>query len=93
MTSAFLYACLSTQKVVDYVKDRVNTLMQPILSIVDLLSMPIPIPPSGVQTKIMHQMDSLRDETQGLATIYKHKLAAVDELKKSLQHHAFLGEL
>ena len=93
VTSAFLFAYLSTQMVVDYVKDRVNTLMQPNLSIVDLRSMPIPIPPKNSQTKIIHQVDSLREETQSLATIYDRKLAALDDLKKSLLHQAFTGEI
>ena len=32
-------------------------------------------------------------ETQRLATIYGCKLAALDDLKKSLLHQAFSGEL
>jgi type I restriction enzyme S subunit len=32
-------------------------------------------------------------ETQRLASIYQQKLAALDELKKSLLHQAFSGEL
>ncbi len=36
---------------------------------------------------------SLREETQRLATIYERKLAALDDLKKSLLHQAFSGEL
>ena len=33
------------------------------------------------------------NETKRLATIYERKLAALDELKKSLLHQAFTGEL
>jgi type I restriction enzyme S subunit len=33
------------------------------------------------------------DETQRLAEIYASKLAALDELKKSLLHQAFTGAL
>ena len=33
------------------------------------------------------------EETQRLATIYQRKLAAFDDLKKSLLHQAFSGEL
>ena len=32
-------------------------------------------------------------ETQRLASLYQRKLAALDELKKSLLHQAFSGEL
>jgi type I restriction enzyme S subunit len=31
-------------------------------------------------------------ETQRLEFLYQHKLAALDELKKSLLHQAFTGE-
>ena len=89
----FLFAYLSTQTVVDYVKERVNTLMQPNLSITDLRSMPIPAPPRREQNKISEQLDSLREETQRLARLYERKLAALEALKKSLLHQAFTGEL
>ncbi|MBC7979799.1 MAG: restriction endonuclease subunit S [Armatimonadetes bacterium] len=89
----FLFAFLSTQTVVDYVKGRVNTLMQPNLSIADLRSLPIPLPPLSEQIKITNQIDALREETQRLATLYTRKLAALEALKKSLLHQAFSGEL
>jgi type I restriction enzyme S subunit len=46
-----------------------------------------------VQKGIVSQLDSLNAETQRLARIYEQKLAALDELKKSLLHQAFTGEL
>jgi len=93
LNGAFLFAYLSTQMVVDYVKERVNTLMQPNLSITDLRSMPIPAPPRREQNKITEQLDSLREETQRLARLYERKHAALEALKKSLLHQAFTGEL
>ena len=35
----------------------------------------------------------LTEETQRITTIYERKLAALDDLKKSLLHQAFSGEL
>jgi type I restriction enzyme, S subunit len=93
LSSAFLFAYLSTQTVVDFVKERVITLMQPNLSITDLRSMPIPAPPRREQNRITHQLDLLRKETQRLTSLYESKLAALEELKKSLLHQAFNGEL
>jgi type I restriction enzyme S subunit len=93
LKGAFLFAYLSTQAVVDYVKERVNTLMQPNLSITDLRAMPIPVPPRREQDKITEQFDGLREETQRLAGLYERKLAALEALKKSLLHQAFTGEL
>jgi type I restriction enzyme S subunit len=45
------------------------------------------------QREIVGTLDSLVAETQRLATIYERKLAALDDLKKSLLHRAFSGEL
>ena len=93
MSDTFLFAFLSTQTVVDYVKARVNTLMQPNLSITDLRLMPIPFPPLAEQIEITNRIDALREETQRLTSLYTRKLAALEALKKSLLHRAFSGEL
>ncbi len=53
----------------------------------------LPVPPIAVQRKAMAKADDLLAETQRLESIYKQKLAALDELKKSLLHRAFNGEL
>ncbi len=50
-------------------------------------------PPFKKQTQIAAQLDNLAAETQHLESIYQRKLAALDELKKSLLHQAFSGEL
>jgi type I restriction enzyme S subunit len=52
-----------------------------------------PFPSLKVQAELVTTLDSLREETQRLASIYQQKLAALDELKKSLLHQAFSGEL
>ncbi len=46
-----------------------------------------------LQDSIVRQLDSLRGETRRLESIYRQKLAALDELKKSLLHRAFCGQL
>lgn len=93
LSGGFLFAYLGTQGVAEFVKERVNTLMQPNLSITDLRLMPIPAPPRREQEKITRRLDSLRVETQRLARIYEQKLAALEALKKSLLHQAFTGQL
>lgn len=45
------------------------------------------------QKVIAAKLDSLLDETQRLESLYQRKLAALDELKKSLLHQAFSGAL
>ncbi len=59
----------------------------------ELKSVMIPVPSRGHQQRVVTTIDSLSEETQRLESIYQHKLAALDELKKSLLHRAFNGEL
>lgn len=54
----------------------------------------IAFPKSMVEQQlIVDQLVSLREETQRLESLYQRKLAALDELKKSLLQQAFNGEL
>lgn len=45
------------------------------------------------QKTIVDKLESLSEETQRLSSVYQQKLVALDELKKSLLHHAFTGQL
>lgn len=45
------------------------------------------------QDALIESLDSLRAETQRLGAIYQKKLRSLDELKQSLLHKAFSGEL
>lgn len=45
------------------------------------------------QEKIVSIMDAVRTKTQRLEALYQQKLTALDELKKSLLHQAFSGQL
>lgn len=93
ISSSYLFAYLSTSTVLDYVKQRVNTLMQPNLSINDLRTMPIPLPPVEEGKQIVLQLQLTEKESQRLESLYQQKLAALEELKKSLLHQAFSGAL
>ena len=53
----------------------------------------VPVLSRGHQQRIVATIDSLSEETQRLEAIYQQKLAALDELKKSLLHQAFTGAL
>jgi type I restriction enzyme S subunit len=46
-----------------------------------------------VQLEIVDRFDALREETRRLESLYQQKLAALEELKKSLLHQAFRGGL
>jgi type I restriction enzyme S subunit len=45
------------------------------------------------QAALSANLDALHAETQRLESLYRQKLAALDELKKSLLHQAFSGAL
>jgi len=51
------------------------------------------LPTVKKQRVLAGKLDALHEETQRLESHYQRKLAAFDELKKSLLHQAFSGEL
>lgn len=63
------------------------------INIGDLRKLKLPIPPKTEQRVFTKKFDELSDATQRLESIYQQKLAALDELKKSLLHQAFSGAL
>lgn len=71
----------------------VSGMAQPKLNQKSLNSIPVPSPTLPQRREIVANLDSLQDETQRLESVYQRKLAALDELKKSLLHQAFSGEL
>ncbi len=67
--------------------------VMPNLSNTDLGSLSIYLPPLDKQIDIVEHVDCLHAETQHLTRLYERKLAALEELKKSLLHQAFNDEL
>jgi type I restriction enzyme, S subunit len=53
----------------------------------------VPVPHVDVQADVVDRLDSLTRQTQLLESVYRRKLAALDELKASLLHEAFSGNL
>ena len=51
------------------------------------------LPSVQEQEQIAARLDALAEETQRLIAVYERKLTALDELKKSLLHQAFSGQL
>lgn len=58
-----------------------------------LKKLEIPLPPLHEQSRIVARIFELRAETTSLEALYRQKLAAIDELKQSILHRAFSGEL
>ena len=70
-----------------------NGAAQPNLGAKSVAKYPISFPEMTEQSVFTNGLVKLREETQRLAGIYERKVAALDELKKSLLHRAFSGEL
>lgn len=90
----------ATQRFVEFylesiaLDEYVTGAAQPKLTQKALNSIPIPIPESvEEQAKIVKSLDALSAETARLSSLYSRKLELLEELKKSLLHRAFAGEL
>jgi type I restriction enzyme S subunit len=67
--------------------------VMPNLSNTDLGNLSIDLPPIERQKAILLEVEVIAKETQRLESLYRQKLTALDELKKSLLHQAFSGAL
>ncbi len=66
---------------------------QPNLGAKDLAKFSISVPPAAQQLQTSDKLDSLMAAVENLESVYSAKLAALDELKKSILQKAFSGEL
>lgn len=66
---------------------------QPNLGAKDLAKFSISVPPAAQQLQASEKLNSLMAEVENLESVYSEKLAALDELKKSILQKAFSGEL
>jgi len=87
----FAFSCRSVAEALNKLKSGTTNVAA--IYYKDLRSLVIPIAPIEVQRAIVSKLTHLRTETQRLEAIYEQKLAALYELKKSLLHQAFSGEL
>ena len=58
-----------------------------------LSALRVPFPIATEQETLVARLKSISEETQRLESIYQQKLSTLEELKKSLLHQAFTGEL
>ena len=90
----FLNYFLNSQIALEYGKTVViSSVNQANINGSKLKGYPIPAPPLKDQKIIVKKLNDVRDETQRLEGIVQQKLTALDELKKSLLHRAFNGDL
>lgn len=85
----FLKSNNARQKMIDSgIGTNIKSLNQATLS-----ELVIPFPSNVEQAHIVYRLEALNLETHRLESIYRQKLEALDELKKSLLHQAFSGQL
>lgn len=63
------------------------------INLEDLRLLPVSVPPLDEQMKIVSYLDQRNAETKHLSSLYQRKIDALDELKQSLLHQAFSGQL
>ena len=89
----FLVRLLRSQSCKKRLEAIAGGAVMPNLSNTDLGTFEIRLPPLGVQRAVVEAVEALADEVQRIEGIFQRKLAALDELKKSLLHQAFSGQL
>ena len=89
----FLFFYLRSKAFLDILYPTANGTRQANLSSVTIKTLPIPLCSVEKQKAIAAGLNTLEEETQRLESLYQRKLAALDELKKSLLHRAFSGQL
>ncbi len=93
ISNRFVYYFTATPDFVEQAGINTRTSAQPKLALSRLSTIRLGIPDLAVQESLADKFDALREETQRLESLYQRKLAALEELKKSLLHQAFNGEL
>jgi type I restriction enzyme S subunit len=89
----FLLYFLKSPQAASYVQGASKGGAQEFVGLTELRRFPVPLPPLKQQDKLAERFQSLRAETQPLASLYRHKLTTLEALKKSLLHQAFTGKL
>jgi len=93
-TNEFFYHVFNTQAVRKEIHDSASGVKVRHTSPTKIGQVVVAFPTSiSEQNRIVATLSSLATETQRLESIYQQKLTALDDLKKSLLHQAFSGNL
>jgi restriction endonuclease S subunit len=91
---AYLFEILRSGIVKEQIRKYTTGAAQPQLPIKTLVNFSIPVPMALVrQLELVKQIREFEPETQRLESLYQQKIPALDELKQSLLHQAFSGQL
>lgn len=89
----FLFRFLLSSAFRERLQEAGHGAAQQNVSTKEIECVPISLPSLDIQRSIIEQFDEFASETQRLESLYQSKLDALDELKKSLLHQAFTGNL
>jgi len=93
ITRDYLFHLLLSKPFTDYAIQGSARAGMPKVNREHLFEFSVWLPNVKKQTELAAKLDALHEETQRLESLYQRKLAALDELKKSLLHQAFSGAL
>jgi type I restriction enzyme, S subunit len=89
----FLFRFLLSRTFRESLQEAGHGAAQQNVSTKEIEAVQLSLPNKKEQRRIADEFDEFAEETQRLARLYERKLAALEELKKSLLHQAFMGEL
>lgn len=93
LDSSFLYHLLGTQRFISELLDGQTGTGVPHISGKQIADHAFALPTLAEQRRAAAAIDALLVDARGLESIVTNKLAALDELKASLLHQAFTGQL
>ncbi len=93
LDNRFLFYLISTEAFTRHILGVQTGIGVPHISAQQIKDFAFSMPPVRDQVRIADNLDELAIENQRLEITYRQKLAALEELKKSLLHSAFTGEL
>ena len=89
LNSKLLFYWILSPQAISQANETATGTAQKTVSLKSLRNFDFPNIPFKEQEIIVHQLDILRAETQKLETVYKKKIANLDELKKGILQKAF----
>ncbi|MCV2354568.1 restriction endonuclease subunit S [Paucibacter sp. B2R-40] len=93
LDNRFLLYALQSQPLQDQIRARASGSTVQHMRVPDSKNLQLPLPSLNEQKSIVEILDALREGSHQLEAIYRSKLAALAELKKSLLQQAFSGKL
>ena len=93
ITRDYLFHMLLSKHFTDYAIQGSARAGMPKVNREHLFEFKVWLPSVKKQKELAAKLDDLREETQRLESLYQRKLAALEELKKSLLHQAFDGQM